>query len=77
MMLSILDGMGTKMPSFRGRISEKEAQELVAFIRAANSHRAEASETAPTEFKTRFDQLGKQFRDLDEEMRKIGPPGDR
>src|SRR5438132_10102794 len=31
---SILDGKGTLMPAFRGRVDEDEAQDLVAYIRA-------------------------------------------
>ncbi len=34
LMMSILDGMGTHMPSYRGKLSEKEVSDMVTQVRA-------------------------------------------
>lgn len=58
LLAGILDGKGTYMPAFRGRISTEEARDQVAYIRAF-------SPTAPAS------DFGKQFRQLDEQLDKL------
>lgn len=58
LLAGVLDGKGTHMPAFRGRISTEEARDQVAYIRVF-------SPTAPAS------DLDKQFRQLDEQLEKL------
>jgi mono/diheme cytochrome c family protein len=75
--VSILDGKGTRMPSFRGRVGDKEAQDLVAFVRERSKARLQPIESAPTDFESRFNKLEQQFGDLKRELQKLSPDKER
>jgi mono/diheme cytochrome c family protein len=68
---SILDGKGTRMPAFRGIISDKDAQDLVACVRAMCPNRPQSVEVAPTEFDNHFRELQQQFGKLQKELRSL------
>jgi mono/diheme cytochrome c family protein len=57
LVLGILDGKGTLMPAFRGRVNEDQAQDLAAYVRAFGPVRS-APITAP------MDDLEKRYREL-------------
>jgi hypothetical protein len=68
---SILNGKGRHMPSFSDRLSEAQAQEMVAWLRGLGKagRRARPSSIVPTgtlpaDFETRF-------RDLQEELKML------
>jgi cytochrome c553 len=69
---SVLEGKGTHMPSFAGKITSEDARQLAAHIRAFNPARPSESEAqASCDFQTRFrelqeefERLRKQFQDL-------------
>jgi mono/diheme cytochrome c family protein len=73
--VSILDGKGTGMPSFRGRLSEEEARALVAYLRKAAPPVEEVivPAAAPDEFARRYRDLLKQLEDLKEHYRRLNP----
>jgi mono/diheme cytochrome c family protein len=79
---SILDGKGAGMPSGRGRVSEEQARDLVAYVRALDpplkkSGQRERDKPATSDFEGRYrrleqelGELRRQFQELSEE-----PPG--
>jgi mono/diheme cytochrome c family protein len=65
LLVSILDGKGAGMPGFRGKITDEEARELVAFVRAFPAGPAVASDDFASRFRAlqdELDALQKQFR---------------
>jgi mono/diheme cytochrome c family protein len=68
---TILEGKGTVMPAFRGKLNEAQVRDLVNFLRAFAPQPASASVGPETDFKRRFgkltqelDDLKKQYQDL-------------
>jgi mono/diheme cytochrome c family protein len=68
---AILEGKGTVMPAFRGKLNEAQIRDLVTYLRAFAPRPASASVGPETDFKRRFDQLTqeldvlkKQYQDL-------------
>jgi mono/diheme cytochrome c family protein len=76
LVVSILDGKGTRMPGFRGRIGDKEAHDLITFIRAMSPTQAQSPDSSPTEFESRFRQLEREFDVLQQELRRLDPSDD-
>jgi mono/diheme cytochrome c family protein len=72
--VSILEGKGTLMPSFRGRIDEDQAQNLVAYVRAFGPEpvKAELSPDA-SDFERRYRQLSAEWDELEKRMRELQP----
>ncbi len=70
--VSILEGKGTLMPANRGRVTEDQARDLVAYIRSFGPEsvriRPEASDK---EFEKAFRQLEEQLQKLHQEMEKV------
>jgi mono/diheme cytochrome c family protein len=71
---SILEGKGTLMPGFRGRLGAREAQDLVAYLRALGPGRATTPEPSPSDFEDRFRRLDQEFENLEREIRQLSPP---
>jgi cytochrome c553 len=69
---SVLEGKGTQMPAFAGRLTGEDARRLAAHIRAFNpTYPTNSAAQATSDFETRFrelqeqlDRLRKQFQDL-------------
>lgn len=77
--LSILDAKGTLMPAFRARVSEEDAQNLVAYIRAFGPRQTRQVESiapaAPaSDFENQFRQLQRQWDELEKQLRELSPP---
>ncbi len=78
LMISILDGKGTFMPSNRGRVTPEEAADLVAFVRsfgpkvavAAPPRGAPRTPASDAAFIQRISELDKQMRELEQELQK-------
>jgi cbb3-type cytochrome c oxidase subunit III len=76
LLVSILDGKGTLMPANRGRITESQAQDLVACVRAFGPPAVRTAQLAPSEFQRHFDSLQQQWEALEKQMRPPAPlPG--
>jgi mono/diheme cytochrome c family protein len=67
--VSILDGKGTLMPAFRGRLSDSDALDLTAYIRAFGPVRTEPTQPGTSDFEKRFRQLQEEWDELQKQMR--------
>lgn len=65
---SILDGKGTLMPAFRGRVNDEQARDLAAYIRAFGPAPAAPSEVPTTDFERRFRELQNQWNELQKQL---------
>jgi mono/diheme cytochrome c family protein len=76
LLVSILDGKGTHMPGFRGKLRESEARDLVASVRAfAPAPGAGSTATAkPDEFERRYRELQEELEDLKKQFREVSKP---
>ena len=61
---AILEGKGTVMPAFRGKLNEAQIRDLVTYLRAFAPQPASASVGSETDFKRRFGQLTQELDDL-------------
>jgi mono/diheme cytochrome c family protein len=75
LLVSILDGKGTRMPSFAGRLSREEARDLVALIRSFGPKTADATGNTDADFRREFRRLQEEFRRLCEQLREISSGG--
>ena len=73
LLVSILDGKGTFMPANRGRITEEQASDLVAFVRAFGpaTFLAAKPQAAASEFEKAYRQLEDQWSELEKELQKF------
>ncbi len=72
LLVSILDGKGTLMPANRGRLTEPQARDLVAYVRTFAPVEATAAPYAPNEFQQQFEQLQRQWEALERDLRTLG-----
>jgi mono/diheme cytochrome c family protein len=61
---TIFEGKGTGMPTFRGKLDETQARNLIAYLRTFAPISASATIARPTEFKLRFQQLATELDNL-------------
>ena len=74
LMVSILDGKGTMMPAFRGRISDGQARDLAAFVRAFGRAPVVPSKAPASEFEQRFQTLQEQWNELQRQFQELSRP---
>ncbi|HEV3444696.1 MAG TPA: c-type cytochrome [Gemmataceae bacterium] len=71
LIVSILDGKGTLMPANRGRVTEEQAGDLAAYVRAFGPKLFTAQvRTSDAEFEKKFQQLQQQWNELEKELKK-------
>jgi cytochrome c oxidase cbb3-type subunit 3 len=68
---SVLDGKGTLMPPWRGRLTSDQARDLAAFVRALGPADLLTAEAPVTEFGTHFRELKKKWTDLEQQARSL------
>jgi mono/diheme cytochrome c family protein len=71
LLITVLEGKGTQMPPFGGKISKEQARDLVAYIRSFVSTRDLDTATVPIQVKKDSDadsDFEKRFRQLEEEF---------
>jgi mono/diheme cytochrome c family protein len=70
LLISILEGKGTLMPANRGRVTEDQARDLVAYVRTFGPSRRLASEPSAlnSEFMKSFAQLEQRWNELQKEL---------
>lgn len=68
LVVTILDGKGTQMPAFGGRITDTQARDLVAYIRSFARTSPTAAEVSPEDFETRFRELEEEFERLSQQL---------
>jgi len=67
--VSVLDGRGTLMPSFRGRVSDSELKNLVGYLRRFGDRGADRPSD---DFAKQFQELQSQFRELEKQRSRLG-----
>jgi mono/diheme cytochrome c family protein len=75
LLVSILDGKGSHMPSYRGKLSEKEARDMVVQVRdldPAPGIRQVAD--SPDRFERRFKELEEELQELKRRFRELSEP---
>jgi mono/diheme cytochrome c family protein len=73
--VSIMDGKGTRMPSFAGSINQRRAEELVAFIRRFGPASASSAMDASGDFEKRFRELEAELQELKRQFRTLSSSG--
>jgi len=71
MCCSILEGKGTAMPAFRGRVGDAQARELVAYLRSFAPGMTRSNPKSTDDFRRRFQHLREQMDDLDRQYRAL------
>jgi len=72
--VSVLEGKGTLMPPWRGRVSPELAQDLVAFVRKFGPPGLVLTQTSTTEFANRIRDLRKQWDEIDRMTQMLAQP---
>jgi mono/diheme cytochrome c family protein len=73
-MVSILNGKGSLMPAFHGRVSDDQARDLVAYLRALGPPQRTGNEAPASDFAKRFEQLQRQWNELEKQLHPQVPP---
>jgi mono/diheme cytochrome c family protein len=68
LVVSILDGRGTQMPAFGGKLTTAQARDLVGYIRSFAPTSPTSVETSPEDFETRFRELDEEYQRLREQL---------
>jgi mono/diheme cytochrome c family protein len=69
--ISILDGKGTLMPANRGRVTEEQAGDLAAYVRAFGPRLlVTKTQASDSEFEKAYRQLEEQWNELEKELQK-------
>jgi mono/diheme cytochrome c family protein len=78
LLVSILDGKGSHMPAFSGRISAEQARDLIRSIRAFAPPPTKPAAHPLDDFETAFRKLQAEYDDLERQIRDLSrpkPPG--
>jgi mono/diheme cytochrome c family protein len=77
--VSILDGKASDMPAFHERLSDSQARDLVAYLRAFGPGRPAPARAAPDDFERQLHQLQEELAELRRQFRELAdaPPGPR
>jgi len=68
---TILEGKGTAMPTFRGKLDEEEVRNLLAHLRTLAPISTSATKEPPTDFKQRFQRLQQEMDNLNRQYRAL------
>jgi quinol-cytochrome oxidoreductase complex cytochrome b subunit/mono/diheme cytochrome c family protein len=71
---SILDGKGTQMPAFRGRITDEQGHDLAAYVRAFGPVEVAQPQVSPGDFEKRFQEVQAHWYELQRQLREISGP---
>jgi hypothetical protein len=72
--VSILEGKGTLMPPWHGKVSPEQARDLVAYVRNFGPADLLAAQAPLSEFGQRNRNLKKQWDELDQQSRSLSRP---
>jgi mono/diheme cytochrome c family protein len=75
--ISVLEGKGTEMPSFRGKVTPEQVRALVAFIRSYGPSHPPAPVTASDDFEVQFRKLSDEMESLKRQVRASTQPAER
>src|SRR5262245_61637047 len=79
LIVSILDGKGTVMPSFNGKVNQAQAKELVSYLRAfarAVPGERPLAPTTSSDFDAQFQKLQKDYEELQKHLSELTPEQD-
>jgi hypothetical protein len=71
---SILDGKGTLMPAFRGRVTEDQARDLAAYARAFGPEVPKQPYVPAGEFEKQFRELEDKWNALQKQLKEMEKP---
>jgi mono/diheme cytochrome c family protein len=71
---SILDGKGTLMPAFRGRITDEQSRDLAAFVRAFGPVQGPQPQAPASDFEKQFRELQAHWDALQKQLRELSKP---
>jgi mono/diheme cytochrome c family protein len=71
LIVSILDGKGTRMPAFGGKLTTAEARDLVVYLRSFAPELPTAHRSLPDDFETRFRELEEEFQRLKQQLDEV------
>jgi mono/diheme cytochrome c family protein len=74
MAVSILDGKGTLMPAFRGRVNDDQARDLAAYVRAFGPARPPKPDASTSDFEQRLRELQDQWNELEKQLQELPKP---
>src|SRR5262249_428209 len=74
LLAGILDGKGGLMPAFRGRVSEEQAKDLVAYLRAFGPARPKPKEPPASDFEKRYRELQEEWQELQRQLEELSRP---
>jgi mono/diheme cytochrome c family protein len=77
LVVSILDGKGTQMPAFGGRLTDAQVRDVVAYLRSLAPALPTAIEVSPDDFEARFSELEAEFERLRQQLQDLSPPRKR
>jgi mono/diheme cytochrome c family protein len=72
--VSILEGKGALMPPWHGKLSVEQARDLVAYVRSFGPADLEFAVAPLSEFGNRFQDLTKQWAELDQQVQLLSRP---
>jgi quinol-cytochrome oxidoreductase complex cytochrome b subunit/mono/diheme cytochrome c family protein len=72
--VSILEGKKTLMPAFRGRVTEEQARDLTAYVRAFGPARTRPLDVAADDFEKRYRELQDQWHELHRQLQELSKP---
>jgi mono/diheme cytochrome c family protein len=73
LLVAILDGSGTQMPAFAGRVDAGQARALVAHVRTFDAVRGAQSADPPSDFDKRLDELQQEWQELRKQFWELSP----
>jgi mono/diheme cytochrome c family protein len=71
---SVLEGKGTRMPTFSGRLNDAQTRSLVAFVRSMAPTPDRSSPAGSTDFHRRFEQMKEEMNDLKRQYHALSRP---
>jgi quinol-cytochrome oxidoreductase complex cytochrome b subunit len=71
LVVGILDGKGTLMPAFRGRVTDEQARDLAAYLRAFGPAPPATVEAPAGDFEQRFRELQGQWNELQKQLQDL------
>jgi mono/diheme cytochrome c family protein len=71
LLVSILEGKGTRMPAFGGRLTPDQARALVAFIRSFDPTQTRHRRPSASDFQKRFAELQEQWDELERQWEEL------
>lgn len=74
LVVGILDGKGTLMPAFRGRVDEEQGQDLAAYVRAFGPVPATVPEAPASDFEKRYRELQDQWKEWQRQLKDLSKP---